>query len=67
MQSAFLEQSFHKAKKQIKNGDKQSALLIYKKVLHKFPKNVRALNALNSINQQPVSCLLYTSPSPRDS
>tara|TARA_E500000178_G_scaffold239888_1_gene236287 strand:- start:561 stop:2276 length:1716 start_codon:yes stop_codon:yes gene_type:complete len=55
MQSAFLEQSFHKAKKHIKNGDKQSALLIYKKVLDKFPKNVRALNALNSIDQLTVS------------
>ena len=54
MQSAFLEQSLHKAKKYIKNGDKKTALLIYKKVLDKFPKNTRAINALNNINQQSV-------------
>ena len=55
MQSAFLEQSFSKAKKYIKNGDKKTALLIYQKVLDKFPKNLRAINALNNINQKPVS------------
>ena len=55
MQSAFLEQSFNKAKKYIKNGDKKTALLIYQRVLDKFPKNLRAINALNNINQQSVS------------
>ena len=52
MQSAFLEQSFHKAQKYMKNGDKKNALLIYNKVLDKFPKNLRAINALNNINHE---------------
>ena len=49
MQPAFLEQSFHKAQKYIKIGDKKNALLIYNRVLDKFPKNLRAINALNKL------------------
>ncbi len=54
MQSTFLEQSFNKAQKYIKKGDKKNALLIYNKVLDKFPKNLRAISALNKINQQSL-------------
>ena len=47
-----LDQAFTKANRFIKKGDIKSALDIYKLVLKKFPKNFRALKAINNLYPQ---------------
>ena len=49
-----VDQAFNKANKFLKKGDVKNAFDIYQMVLKKFPKNIRAIDAIRKITDRPI-------------